>query len=112
MIDVEQVPPVRTRHTGVKGSTRIHRIFIGVTAAGVSLGIGGFVVVGLDIALPNIHLAVYAAACFVLAGLAGVLLVLRVMLADCEEFYRRGHLDGWMRGWNGQSPAADDSLLK
>lgn len=92
--------------------TRLGRMIIGITCFGVGATITGLVLAGLDIALTNANLAVYAAACFVLAGLASALLVLRAMFADCQEFYRRGQLEGWHRGWNGQPPETSDPLLR
>lgn len=44
---------------------------------------------------------------FVLAGLGGTVLCLRAMLISRQAAYRRGHLDGWMRGWRGQEPGSD-----
>lgn len=48
----------------------------------------------------------------VMSTAAGALWCLHNMLADREEFYRRGQLDGWFRGWHGQEPDAGDPLLK
>lgn len=45
-------------------------------------------------------------------GLAGTVLCLRSMLASRQDFYRRGQLDGWMRGWRGQEPEVDDPILR
>jgi hypothetical protein len=47
-----------------------------------------------------------------LAGMASVVLCVHAMLADRQEYYRRGQLDGWMRGWRGQEPDVDDPLLR
>lgn len=66
----------------------------------------------LDAEFNHDHLAIYAAACLVLAGLSGAMLCLHCMLADRDEFYCRGQLDGWMRGWRGQTPEDGDPLLK
>lgn len=100
-------PPAERRPT-----TRLRRLIIGVTVFGVVAGLGGLVLAGLDIVLADAHLAVYAAACFVLAGLASALLVLKAMLADCQEFYQRGQLDGWYRGYRMQPPDVDNPLLR
>lgn len=88
------------------------RLVAGIVTFGVAAGVGGLVLVGLDIDLTNVHLAVYSVACFVLAGLAAGLVCINALLADRQEFYRRGQLDGWMRGWRGQEPDADDPLLR
>lgn len=60
----------------------------------------------------SLHLALGGATFFVLAGMGGVVLSLQAILAERQEFYRRGHLDGWMRGWRGQEPGGDDPILK
>lgn len=56
--------------------------------------------------------ALAAATFFILAVLGGVVLVLDALLASRREFYQRGQLDGWMRGWRGQQPEVDDPLLR
>lgn len=58
------------------------------------------------------HLVIIAGSCFCLAGMGGAVLALQALLADRQEFYRRGQLDGWMRGWRGQEPDAGDPLLR
>lgn len=47
-----------------------------------------------------------------LAGMGGTVLCLRRFLADRQEFYQRGQLDGWMRGWRGQEPEVFDPLMR
>jgi hypothetical protein len=75
--------------------------------------VAGLILAGLDFAEPRgLHYAVYAASCFVLSGLAGGLICINAILADRREFYRRGQLDGWMKGWRGQEPEVDDPLLR
>lgn len=89
------------------------RWMLGVRLAGIAATMGGFVLVGLSIGNPRaVHLAVYAVGAFIFAGFAGGLLVVNAIFADRAEFYRRGHLDGWMRGWRGQQPETDDPLLR
>jgi hypothetical protein len=56
--------------------------------------------------------ALAAATFFILAVLGGLVLTIDCLLAERQEFYRRGQLDGWMRGWRGQEPEIDDPLLK
>ena len=83
------------------------RIFAAVTAAaGVGLGVA-------DLTMGrSVTLIAAAVTCVLLAALAGTVLVLDALLADRQEFYRRGQLDGWMRSWHGQPPEMDDPLLK
>lgn len=80
---------------------------------GAAALVTGLVLAGLDIARPHgVHFAIYAASCFVLSGLSGALICVNAILADREEFYRRGQLDGWMKGWRGQEPEVNDPLLR
>jgi hypothetical protein len=89
------------------------RLVTGIGLFGAAVGVTGLVLVGLDIANDHgLHYTVYAAACFVLTGLAGSLLCFRAMLAECQVFYRRGHIEGWHKGWNGQLPETGDPLLR
>ena len=60
----------------------------------------------------DLHLTIAACAWFVMTGIGAGLLVTQSMVADRTEFYRRGQLDGWMRGWRGQEPDVDDPLLR
>lgn len=48
----------------------------------------------------------------VLAWITGATLCVHAMLKSRREFYRRGHLDGWMRGWRGEGPYNGDPLLR
>jgi hypothetical protein len=94
-------------------TSRSSRLVVGIWVFGTVAAAGGLVLVGLDLAHPHsLRYAVYAGACLVVAGICGGLICLRAMLAGCQEFYRRGQLDGWMRGWRGQCPDVDDPLLR
>lgn len=79
---------------------------VGMTVLAVALTVAQLTVVD------SVHLAIYAATCAVLAAIGGAVLSFRAMLAGRQEFYRRGHLDGWMRGWRGQEPEVDDPILR
>jgi hypothetical protein len=59
-----------------------------------------------------LHLNALAASCFVVVAVGTAVLCIEQMLAERQEFYRRGQLEGWHRGWNGQLPETDDPLLK
>lgn len=109
----QRMRALKTPAPGAGQPTRHSRLVVGITCFGVGATVTGLILVAEDLTdRVGFHFAVYAAACFVLAGLAGTLLVLRAMLADCQAFYRRGHLDGWIKGWNGQNPETGDPLLK
>lgn len=83
------------------------RIFAAVTtAAGIALGIWDLAGDG------SVHLVMPSVGCFVLAGQATTILLVHSLLASHQEFYRRGQLDGWMKGWRGQQPDVDDPLLR
>lgn len=113
--DISEQQRMRALRTSGPDSrpTRHSRLVVSITCFGVGATVTGLILVAEDLTdTTGFHFAVYAAACFVLAGLSGTLLVLRAMLADCQEFYRRGQLDGWMKGWRGQQPEVDDPLIK
>lgn len=71
-------------------------------------------VAGLTVAfcLEDWRAAVAGGTSVVLAAFGGFVWCLHGMLADRREFYRRGHVEGWYRGWNGQEPNADDPLIR
>jgi hypothetical protein len=101
-------PPVSESVTGDR--TRLIlgiRVFAaGALVAGIGLGVADLASEG------HVHLVIPSATCFVLAALAATILIVNSLLADRQEFYRRGQLDGWMRGWRGQEPETDDPLLR
>lgn len=73
---------------------------------------GGIILVTVDIVRhDDIRFAIYATLLLAIAALAGAVLAIARMFAEREQFYLRGHLIGWMRGWNGQEPLTDDPLL-
>jgi len=84
----------------------IVRILAIVTAV---VGVGGLVAA---FCLNEWRTAVVGGALLVVAVMAAAVCVIDALLADRGEFYRRGKLDGWMEGWRGQEPSADDPLLK
>lgn len=108
----QALQPAKT--TGNQSATRHGRLIIGVAAFGVLAGVGGLVLVGVDLADSDndAHVAVYAIACFILAGFAGGLLFINALLADRQTFYHRGQVDGWIKGWRGEEPATEDPLLR
>lgn len=88
------------------------RLISGVIAFGALSLVAAVTLMVLDAATSTRNLAIYAAACLILTGLAGALLVTHRLLADRAEFYRRGQLDGWYRGYRMLVPDIDDPLLK
>jgi hypothetical protein len=83
------------------------RIFAAIAvAAGVALGAWDLAGDG------GVHLIMPSVGCFVLASQATTILIVHSLLASHQEFYRRGQLDGWMKGWRGQQPDVDDPLLR
>ena len=60
----------------------------------------------------DLYLAIYAATCGVMASIGGAVLAIKAMFVGDAEHYRRGHLDGWMRGWRGQEPEIHDPFLR
>jgi len=47
----------------------------------------------------------------ILALFGGLVIAIDMLMADRREFYQRGQLDGWYRGYRMQSPEIDDPLL-
>jgi hypothetical protein len=83
------------------------RIFVAVaTAAGIALGVADLASDG------HTHLVLPCVGSFILAGLAVNNLVHHYLLADRQEFYRRGQLDGWVKCYRGQAPDSDDPLVR
>jgi len=68
--------------------------------------------IALGITQPNIHTTIAAATAVILAVAGGSLLVAESMLASRQEFYQRGQLDGWIKGWSGQPTDVTDPLLR
>lgn len=83
------------------------RVFTGANAlAGVGLA-------ATDLAGDGgIHLVGPAAMCFILATIGAAVLILLSQISDRQEFYRRGQLDGWYRGYRMQPPEVDDPLIR
>jgi len=81
-------------------------------AAGILAGVSGITLATVEAVTPEyLYLNAWAATCFILCGLAVAVLCIESMLATREEFYRRGELAGWMKGWRGLPPDTDDPLL-
>lgn len=85
----------------------------GARAFAILASIGGVAMAVADLAGDgHVHLIMPALTSFMLAGLAAVVLCVHAMLADRQEHYRRGQLDGWYRGYRMQEPDLDDPLLR
>ncbi|MET0423610.1 MAG: hypothetical protein ABW046_07040 [Actinoplanes sp.] len=56
--------------------------------------------------------ALAAATLSIFAVVGGAVLCVHAVIASRLEFYKRGHLDGWMRGWRGQEPQGEDPLFR
>jgi hypothetical protein len=82
------------------------RIFTGTT-----LG-AGLVVFTWALAHDLWRLAVVGMVLVFLAAVSAGVWTVHLLLADRNEFYRRGLLEGWRQGWNGQPPDVDDPLLR
>lgn len=83
------------------------RVFTAINAlAGVGLGATDLAGGG------GVHLTGPAMAAFILATIGAAVLILLSQIASRREFWQRGQLDGWIRGWNGQAPEVHDPLLR
>jgi hypothetical protein len=96
-------------HPDPKGPRRLIigvRFFAGIAAA-AGVGFTAFDVAGGV----HVHLVAPAVVSLVFAGQASIVLIVHYLLADRCEFYRRGHLDGWVKCYRGQEPDTDDPLI-
>lgn len=60
----------------------------------------------------GVHIMIAAATLCVVSSISGALWCGHALLADRLDFYQRGQLDGWIRGWRGQEPEVDDPLIR
>lgn len=91
---------------------RAHRTIQGVVVFTAVTALGSIACLATAFALHEWRTAVVGMTLAIMSSTAGALLIGHRLIADRQEFYRRGQLDGWMRGWRGQEPEADDPLLK
>lgn len=101
-------PPEPTENAHQRPSTTIR--LVAVVAAGTALT--GVVLLTAAIVLEEWRTALIGSTLLVVSAIAGNVLVWDRLMADRQEFYRRGQLDGWMRGWRGQEPEGCDPLWK
>jgi hypothetical protein len=83
-----------------------------VKAFAATTGAGSLVCLTVAVMRDEWRIALIGSTLAVLAAVAAGVLTVNALLADRQEFYRRGQLEGWHRGWNGQLPETDDPLLK
>lgn len=57
----------------------------------------------------SLHFIAGSATLAVLSSIGGSLLVLHALLTSRQDYYQRGVVDGWMRGWRGLPPEVDDA---
>lgn len=93
-------PPVRARLV-----TYARILALAAALAGVACLAAAF-------ALDEWRTALIGSTLVIVAVVAGAVCTINALIADRHEFYRRGKLDGWMEGWRGQEPTADDPLLR
>lgn len=72
----------------------------------------GVVLLSVGFPIHEWRLALLGSTLLVIASAAGVVLGVHLVLADRQEYFRRGELVGWMRGWRGEGPESGDSLLR
>lgn len=103
---------VMARPTSDSAARRRRPLFMGVGCFTAVVATGGAICSIATLFGASWRVALMGVTLLVLAGLGGVVLCLQWMLVDRQDFYRRGHLDGWMRGWRGQEPGGDDPILR
>jgi hypothetical protein len=100
---VVRQPPHRSETAALLNAVRIYTALTALAAAALlAIGIFG----------QEMHIALAGAGGLVLAAIGGAVLCVERLLADRQEFYRRGQLSGWMKGWRGEAPDVDDPLLR
>jgi hypothetical protein len=86
---------------------------IGIIRVGAVLtALAGIGCLAAAFALNEWRTALAGSTLVIVAVVAGSVCTVNALIADRQEFYRRGKLDGWMQGWRGQEPTADDPLLR
>jgi hypothetical protein len=60
----------------------------------------------------DLKYTVAACAWFTVSAIGAALLAGHAMLADRQDFYRRGQVDGWHRGYRMELPDVDDPLFR
>lgn len=93
-------------------TTRHRPLIIGIGCFTAVTAAGGIAFSVATLTGSSWRVALVGATLLMLAGIGAAVLCLHNMIADREDFYRRGHLDGWMRGWHNQDPDGDSPLLK
>lgn len=93
-------------------STAISLLIRGVKTFAVTTAVAGAASLGVAFALGEWRTALAGSTLVILSVVASSVWIVNALLADREDFYRRGQADGWYRGWRGQVPTVDDPLLR
>lgn len=91
---------------------RPHWMMRGVALTASATALGGIACLAAAFALREWRTALAGSTLLIIAAIAGAVLVLNQLLADRNEFYRRGQLDGWYRHYRGLPPEVDDPLWR
>lgn len=105
----------RTTQPGADDPTALPRhraVMRYVMAYTILTSLGAVATLALAVYLGQWRVALTGSTLAILAAIGGGVLCLNLVIADRQEFYRRGVLDGWMRGWRGQPPDIDDPLTR
>jgi hypothetical protein len=111
-IEEERQEPAAEPPRRLPGSPTPERLIRAVIATAAASGLAGAVCVSVAFTLGEWRTGLTGATLIIISAMAGAVLICDRLMADRQEFYRRGQLDGWMRGWRGQEPTVDDPLWK
>jgi hypothetical protein len=114
-IEIDEARRQRALHPEVaqRAPSRRCTLVMGIWIAMLLNLVAALALMGLDLAAPRgLRFSMFGATFLLIAAICGGLICFNAMLADRQEYYRRGQLDGWMRGWRGQEPEVDDPLLR
>lgn len=88
------------------------RLMRWVMAHTILAGAGAVGCLAISLITGDWHAALAGATLLILSTQGGAVLMINAMVCDRQEFYRRGQLDGWYRGYRMQVPEVDDPLFR
>ena len=91
---------------------RPHWLIRAVTLTSAGTALLGMGLIAAAFALEEWRTALAGSTLLIISALAGTVLAMNWLMADRQEFYRRGHLDGWHLGWRGLPPGSGDPLQR
>lgn len=94
---------------GPRETVRLLRAVQATTAAAT---LGAVACLAIAFELSEWRIALAASTLAIVAAISGATLCVQAMLRSRIDAYRRGHLDGWMRGWHGHEPDGHPGMFR